>query len=134
MYTDGSKDINTTEFAAASKNKTCKKYFPKEVSIFTVETCSTELALNIDSTSNSKRILIHSDLLSVISSIKNLQVDKYLIIKLKNIMNSMSNAEIMMFLGSLSYVEIHGNQKTDSIANPVLDLVPTKTSKYHTMI
>ena len=44
------------------------KYFPKEVSIFTVDTCSTELTLNIVSTSNSKRILILSDSLSVISS------------------------------------------------------------------
>ena len=90
IYTDGSQDRNRTRCGAVFNSKTRKRCLPKEAFIFTTKTCALELAFDIVWTSNSKRFVIHSDSFSVLLSIKNWKLDNLLIIKLLNILNSMS--------------------------------------------
>ena len=123
IYTDGQKHGNRTGCRAT------KKRLPQESSIFTAETFAIELVLNIVSTSNAKRFIIHSDSFSVLSLIKNKKVDNPPIINLLNSITSITHNKKVIFCWIPSYIGIQGNHKANSIAKSAFDMISDKNSE-----
>ena len=65
-YTDGSKNNFGTGWGAVLHKKSLKKCLPKEASIFSAEIYAINLALDLISTSSSKKCIIHSNSISVL--------------------------------------------------------------------
>ena len=62
-----------------------------ESSIFTAEVCAIDLALNIISRDKHNKLIIFSDSLSVLTSLKNKKLENPLIAKLLSRLDSMSS-------------------------------------------
>ena len=62
-----------------------------ERSIFTVEVCAIDLALNIISRDKHNKFIIFSDSLSVLTSLENKKLENPLIVKLLSRLDSMSS-------------------------------------------
>ena len=101
--------------AAILKKTIIKKSLPKESSIFTAEVCANDIAINIISESNHKDFLIFPDLLSVLLSLRNENLED-LIIKLLSTLNSMSNSEEILICWIPSQIGVRGNQRADLAA------------------
>ena len=71
VFTDGSKDNGRAAYAAVLNKTVLKKALSRESSIFTAEAHAVDLALNIISKSKHKKIIIFSDSLSVMYSLRN---------------------------------------------------------------
>ena len=69
-FTDGSKSNFGTGCGVVLHKKSLKKCLPKETSIFSAEIYAINRALDLISTSNSKKFIIHSDSISVLQSLK----------------------------------------------------------------
>ena len=88
IFRDGSKNNNKTVYTAILNKTIMRKSLPKQSSIFTAEAC--DLALNIISESNHQNLIIFSDLLSILLSLRNEKLEDPLIIKLLSRLDSMS--------------------------------------------
>ena len=97
IYTDGPKDSSWTGCGAVFNKKIMKKCLPKEALIFTAEICVINLALKFVSISNSKNILIHSDFISVLQSLKYRKLENPLIVKILKKLNSISHSKNVIF-------------------------------------
>ena len=89
IYTDGSKSNYGTGYEAVLHKKSLKKCLPKEASIFSAEIYAINLVLDLISTSNSKKFIIHSDSISVLQSLKYTKLENPLIVKIFNKLNSL---------------------------------------------
>ena len=126
---DGSKSNDGTECGAILHQKTLKKHFPKEASIFSPKICAINLVLKQVSTSCKEKFIIHSDSFSVLQSLKNTKLDNPFIVELRNKLISMNHSKKVIFCWIPSHRWIQGNNKVDSFAKAALNMVPNKKSK-----
>ena len=126
IYTDGSKSNFGTGCGAVLHKKSRKKCFPKEASIFSAEIYAINLALDLISTSNSKKFIIHSDSISVLQSLKYTKLENPLIIKIFNKLNSLIHSKKVIFCWIPSHIGIQGNDKADSLAKTATNMTPDK--------
>ena len=108
--TDDSKDNDKTVWTAILDKTIIRKALPKENSIFTAE------ALNIISESGSKNFIIFSDLLTILLAFKNIKLEKTLIIKLLNKLDSMSHSKKILICWMLNHIWERENESADSVA------------------
>ena len=127
VFTDGSKDNNKTACAAVLNKTILKKVLPTESSIFTTEARAIDLALNIISKCNHKKLMIFLDSLSVLLSLRNEKFENPLI-KLLSRLDSMSNSQEILMYWIPNHTEVRGNERADSAAKLALDLTPDKSS------
>ena len=123
IYTDGSKSNFGTGCGAVLHKKSLKKFLPKEASIFSSEIYVINLALDLISTSNSKKFIIPLDSISV------LQLENPLIVKIFNKLNSLIHHKKVIFYWIPSYIGIQGNDKADSLAKAAINMTPDKNIK-----
>ena len=91
IFMDGSKDNNKTACAAVFNKAIHKKALPMKSSIFPAEVCAIDLALNIFSWDKQNKLIIFSDSLSVLRSLKNKKLENPLIVKLLSRRDSLSS-------------------------------------------
>ena len=97
IYTDGSKSNFGTGCGAIHLKKSLEKCLPKEASIFSAEIYAINLALDLISTSSSKKFIIHSDSISVLQSLKYTKLENPLIVKIFNKLNSLIHSKTVIF-------------------------------------
>ena len=125
IYTDGSKSNFGTGCRAVLHKKSLKKCLPKEVS----EIYAINLALDLISTSNSKKFIIHSDSISVLQSLKYTKLENLLIVKVFNKLNTLIHCKKVIFCWIPSHIRIQGNDKADSLAEAAINMTPDKNIK-----
>ena len=96
-------------------------------SIFTAEVCAIDLALNIIS-ENKHKFIIFSDLLSVLTSLRNKKLENPLIVKLLNRQDSMSSHTEIIMRWIPSHIRVSGNERGDLAVKLALDLSPNNIS------
>ena len=96
-----------------------------EISIFTSEVCTIDLALDIVSKEKHEQFIIFSDSFSVLLSLNNKKLENPLIIKLLCRLDSISNKKILSYRFP-SHIGVRGNDGTDTAAKLALDLTPDK--------
>ena len=89
-----------------STRKLWKKCLPKEASIFSAEIYAIDLALDLISTSNSKKFIIHSDSISVLQSLKYAKLENPLVVKIFNKLNSLIIVKRWYFAGFQAISEV----------------------------
>ena len=127
VFTDGSKDNGRAACAAVLNKTVLKKALPRESSIFTAESRAIDQALNIISKSKHQKIMIFSDSLSVLLSLRNKKFQEPLINKLLSRLDSMSNRKEIIICWTPSHIGVRGNERVDSAAKLALDLTPDKS-------
>ena len=115
-----------TVCGAVLHKKSLKKCLPKEASIFSAEIYAINLALDLISTSSSKKFIIHSDSISVLQSLKNTKLENPLIVKIFNKLNSLIHSKKVIFCWISSHIRIRGNDKADSLAKAAINMTPHK--------
>ena len=128
IFTDGSKDSNKTACATVLNKTIHKKALPMENSIFTAEVRAIYLALNIISRDKHNKLIIFSDLLSVLTSLRNKKLENPLIVKLLSKLDSMSSHKEIIMCWIPSHIRVSGNKRADSAAKSALDLSPNNNS------
>ena len=95
-------------------------------SIFTAEVCAIDLALNIISRDKHNKFIIFSDLLSLLTSLRNKKLKNPLIVKLLNRLDSMTTHKKIILCWIPSHIRMSEmkNEKADSVAKSALDLTP----------
>ena len=117
---------------SSSPQETSEKCLPTEAFIFSAEIYAIKLALDLISTSSSKKCIIHSDSISVLQSLKYTKLERPLIIKIFNKLNSLIHSKKVIFCWIPSNIGIQGNDKADSLAKAAINLTPDKkTLKLH---
>ena len=114
---------------SSSPQEISEKFLPKEASIFSAEIYAINLALDLISTSNSKKFIIHSDSISVLQSFKYTKLENLLIVKIFNKLNSLIHSKKVIFCWILSHVGIQGNDKANSLAKAAINKTPNKNIK-----
>ena len=110
-------------------NKTIhKKALSMKRSIFTAEVCAIDFALNIISKNKHNKFIIFSDLLSVLTSLRNKTLENPLIVKLLSRLDSMSSHKEIIMCWIPSHIRVSGNERADSAAKSALDLSPDNIS------
>ena len=105
------------------KDTHLKQRLPDNASIFTAELKAIDLALDAVSESEDREIIIFSDSLSVLLSLKNKKLDNPLIINVLHSLHTLSTAHnTFVFCWIPSHIGIHGNEKTDMAAKEALSL------------
>ena len=127
IYTDGSKSNFGTGCGTVLHKKSLKKCLPKEASRFSAEIDGINLALDLISTSNSKKFIIHSDSISVLQSLKYTKLENPLIVKIFNKLNSLIHSKKVIFCWIPSHIGIQGNDKANSLA--AINMTPDKNIK-----
>ena len=122
IYTDGSKSNFGTGCGAVLHKKSLKKCLPKEASIFSAEIYAINLALDLISTSSSKKFIIHSDSILVLQSLKCTKLENPLIVKIFNKFNSLIHGKKVIFCWIPSHIGIQGNDKA-------INMTPDKNIK-----
>ena len=109
-------------------NWVCFKPFPFLVasSIFSAKIYAINLALDLISTSNSKKFIIHSDSISLLQSLK---LENPLIVKIFNKLNSLIHSKKVIFCWIPSHIRIQGNDKANSLAKAAINMTPDKNIK-----
>ena len=97
IYTDGSKSNFGTGCAAVLNKISLEKCLPKNASIFSAENYAINLALDLISTSCSKKFIIHSDSISVLPSLKYAKLENLLIVKIFNKLNTLIHSKKVIF-------------------------------------
>ena len=82
IFTNGSKDKDTTGYTAMHESKIAQKHLPTETSIFSAEITVIDLTLNIFVHTNEEINHFFPHVLSVLTALKNRKLDNSLIIKL----------------------------------------------------
>ena len=116
IYTDGSKQEETTSCAAIYGRKIKKKRLPKVTSIFNAELCAINLALDLASEEKSERFVIMSDSLSVLKAMKNQKMDNPLLTKLLIKLHELSKRKKIELCWIPSHIGIKGNEMADLAA------------------
>ena len=129
IFTDGSKSNYRTGCGAILHKKALKKCLPKEASIFSAKIYGIDLALDLISTSNSKKFIIHSNSISVLQSLKYTKLENPLIVKIFNKLNSLIHSKKVIFCWIQSHIKIQGNDKADSLAKAAINMTPNKNIK-----
>ena len=129
IHTDGSKSNFGTGCGAVLHKKSLKKCLLKESSIFSAEIYAINLALDLISTSNSKKFIIHSDSISVLQSLKYTKLGNPQIVKIFNKLNCFIHSKKMLFCWIPSHIGIQGNDKADSLAKAAINMTPDKNIK-----
>ena len=101
-------------------------------SIFTGEVCVIDLVLNIISRDKLNKLIIFSDSLSVLTSLRNKKLENPLIVKLLSRLNSMSSHKKIILCWIPSYIIVRENERADSAAKSALDLSPNVISILYT--
>ena len=125
---DGCKDNNKTACAAVLNKTIHKNARPMKNSIFTAEICAINLALNIISKNKHNKFIIFSDLLSVLTSLRNKKLENPLIVKLLIRLDSMSSHKEVIMCWIPSHIGVSGNERADLAAKSALDLSPDNIS------
>ena len=131
IFTDGSKDSNKTAYAAVLNETTHNRALPMKSSIFTAEVCAMDLALGIISR-DKHEFIIFSDLLSVLTSLRNKKLKNPLIVKLLCRLVSMSSHNEIIMRWITSHIRVSGNKRADSAAKSALDLSADNISILYT--
>ena len=113
---------------STSPQEISEKCLPKKASIFSAEIYAINLALDLISSSNSKKF-IHSDSISVLQSLKYTKLENLLIVKIFNKLNSLIHSKKVIFCGIPSRIGIQGNDKADSLAKAAINMTPDKNIK-----
>ena len=87
------------------------------------------LALDLISTSNSKKFIIHSDSISVLQSLKYTKLENPQIVKLFNKLNSLIHSKKVIFWWIPCHIGIQGNDNADSLAKAAINMTPDKNIK-----
>ena len=87
------------------------------------------LALDLISTSSSKKFIIYSDTISVLQSLKYTKLENSLIVKIFNKLNSLIQSKKVIFCWIPSHIGIQGNDKADSLAKAAISMTPDKNIK-----
>ena len=122
------KDINKMVCTAVFNKTIHKKAFPMKISIFTVEVCALDLALNLISENKHYKFNIFSDSLSVLTSLRNKKLENPLIVKLLSRLDSMSSHKEIIICWIQSHIKVRGNERIDLAAKSALDLSPDNIS------
>ena len=91
IFTYDSKDNFKTACAAVLSKTIRKKTLPMKSSMFTAEVCAIDRALNIISSDKHNKFIIFSESLSVLTSLRNKNLENPLIVKLLSRLNSISS-------------------------------------------
>ena len=116
-------ELDVNEF---SKRKLSKNAFQKKPS---AEIYAIDLALDLISTSNSKKCILHSDSISVLQSLKYTKLENLLILKIFNKLNSLIHCKKVIFCWIPSHIGIQRNDKADSLAKDAINMTPDKNIK-----
>ena len=109
IFTDGSKVDRITGCATIHKGKIFKKHLPNDTSIFSAEACAINMALDVISESRNNKLIIFSDSLSVLESLKNRKFDHPLIIRILCKLKNLSNNNDIQIYWVPSHTGISGN-------------------------
>ena len=116
IYTDGSKQKEATSCAAVYKKKIKNKRLPEAASIFNAELCAISLALELISEEKSKKFVIFSDSLSVLTAVKNRKMDNPLLAKFLIRSHSLSSWKEIVLCWTPGHTGIKGNEIADLAA------------------
>lgn len=117
IYTDGSKQNNTTTSAAIINKETRKtKRLPKNSSIFSAEIYAINLALNLIKEKEDPKYIIFTDSQSAIIAIKNKRTNNPLIADLLIKFQQLKNKNEIILCWVPSHVGIQGNELADTAA------------------
>ena len=122
IYTDGSKINAKVGCSAVLNDIVHKKRLPDNSSIFSAELTAIDLGLDIITQSDDGRFVIFSDSLSVLTSLKNRNLNNPLMVNLLNRINSVLESKSIVFCWIPSHVGIRGNEKADMAAKESTDL------------
>ena len=100
--------------------------------IFTAEVWAIDLAFNIISINKHNKFIIFSDLLSVLTSLRNKKLENPLIVKLLSRLDSMSSHKEIIMCWIPSHIGESRNERTDSVTKLALDLSPDNISILYT--
>ena len=114
---------------SSSPQEISEKMPSKGASIFSAEIYAIDLALDLISTSSSKRFIIHSDSISVLQSLKYTKLENLLIVKIFNKLNSLIHSKKVIFCWIPNHIGIQGNYKADSLAKAAINMTPDKNTK-----
>ena len=129
IYTDGSKSNFGTGCVAVLHKKSLKKCIPKEVSIFIAEIYAINLALDLISTSNSKKNIIHLGSISDLQSLKYTILENPLFVKIVDQLKSLIHRKKVIFCWIPSHIGIQGDDKADTLAKSAISMTPYKNIK-----
>ena len=117
IYTDGSKQNNTTASAAIINKETKKtKRLPKNTSIFSAEIYAINLALDLIKEKEDPKYIIFTDSLSAIIAIKNRKTNNPLIADLLIEFQRLKNKSEIILCWVPSHIGIQGNELADTAA------------------
>ena len=111
------------------KGKYLKKHLPNNISIFSVEACTINMALDLISESRNIKFIIFSDSLSVLESLKNRKFDNPLIIKIQCKLENLSNDNDVQICWVPSHTGISRNDRADKAARTTLNITTEKMFK-----
>ena len=87
------------------------------------------MVLDLISTSNSKKFIIHSDSISGLQSLKYIKLKIPLIVKIFYKLNSLIHSKKVIFCWIPSHIKIQGNDKADSLAKAAIYMTTDKNIK-----
>ena len=122
IYTDGSKADSYVGCASISKFHRLKQKLHPESSIFTAEIQAVNLSLDFISEHTGSKFVVFTDSLSVLQSIKSINLTNPHIRKLLMKLNEISTDKHIVFCWLPSHVGIRGNEDADKCAKSVSDL------------
>ena len=122
IYTDGSKDGVKVGCASVSQLHTSRKRLPDNSSIFSAEVRAIDLALNYISSHNGSNYIIFSDSLSVLQSLRNMNISNPLVQKVILKHHNLSVTKTILYCWLPSHVGILGNEEADREAKSALNL------------
>ena len=132
IYTDGSKADSYVGCASISKFHSTKQKLPADSSIFTAEVQAVNLSLDYISESSGSKFVVFSDSLSVLQSIKNINLTNPYISKLLLKLNELPLDKTIVFCWLPSHVGIRGNEDADKSAKSASTLVEADVCIPHT--
>ena len=138
FYSDGSKINNRTGCAYVVNGKTYSARLTRYSSVFTAEQYALFLILKHISRSKKTKFVIFCDSLSALESIKNNKNKNSLNIKISQLLNTISNKEIV-FEWIPSHIGIYGNELADKAAkestkNRFIRRLPLNIDEYNSIV
>ena len=107
--------VSETKYHVLPSNIITKR-LPNSTSIYRAEAKAIDIALNIITQTESTKFIIFSDSLSVLTSIKNQNLDNPLTMQLLNRLEILSKTKEIELCWIPSYTGIKGNDQADSAA------------------
>ena len=134
IFLEGSKSNYGTGYGADLHKKARKKCLPKETAIFSAEIYAIDLALDFflfilsQVPSNSKKMIVHSDSISVLQSLKYTKLENQNV-KIFNKLNSLMQSKNMIFSWIPTHIGIQSNDKAGSLAKAAMKMTPDRNIK-----